>query len=188
VLAGLAFVASAAASSGSFTLQIFQGYNFGSSEVVKSGTPTADLNFTYQTRRIGMISYLGAEKIKFFPVAPAPGSISAADVAKWEDYVAGPGPGYYVLRAHSNGQLYLVQLVSFENQGRAASFWRMRFNRQEFASGGNAAKIHRLGFQESGEQRRAAVAFARGPAIRERQRQRVFQVAVNQDVVIGPEA
>ncbi|HVX68016.1 MAG TPA: hypothetical protein VHA11_15495 [Bryobacteraceae bacterium] len=134
ILAGFALVASTAAASGSFTLQVFQGFHFPSSEVVKSGASTADLNFTYQTRRAGMISYLGADKIRFFPTAPKPGSISAAEVAQWKDYVAGPEPGYYVLRAHSNGKLYLVQLISFENQGRAASSWRMQFNWQEFGS------------------------------------------------------
>jgi hypothetical protein len=125
----------AAPAGGSFSLEIFQGYHFSSTQVVKSGTDTADLNFTYQTRRTGFISYLGADKIKYFETAPAPGSISSSEIARWQDYVAGPGPGYYVLRAKSNGRLYLVQLLKFENQGRAASYWRMHFEWREFDAG-----------------------------------------------------
>lgn len=124
---------SAAPVGGSFTLSIFEGFQFGTRQVVKSGTDTADLSFTYQTRRIGFISYLGADKISFFESAPS--AVPSSEVNSWKDYVAGPEPGYYVLRARSDRKLYLVRLVEFANQGKAASYWKMRFEWQEF--GGN---------------------------------------------------
>lgn len=132
----LAVPASAAAAGGTFTLSIFQGFHFARGQVVKSGTDTADLSFTYQTRRIGFISYLGAEKISFFETPP--GNVSPSEVSGWKDYVAGPEPGYYVLRARSNQRLYLVRLVEFSDQGKTATYWRMRFDWQEL--GGAAAR------------------------------------------------
>jgi hypothetical protein len=115
---------------GTFTLKIFQGHNFSTGQVGESGTATADLNFTYQTRRLGIISYLGAEKIKYFGKDAS--AVSASGIEKWEDYEAGPAPGYYLIRARSDKHLYLVHMTEFLNQGKAASQWVATFEWEPF--------------------------------------------------------
>ncbi|HWQ53091.1 MAG TPA: hypothetical protein VN442_05365 [Bryobacteraceae bacterium] len=109
-----------------FSLRIFEAYRISEGKVVKSGDKSADISFYYQTRRMGMISYLGATKIKEFAVRPDPRSLTRAIVETWDDYVAGPAPGYYVIKG-AEGRFYLVKLESFENQGKAASYWKMTF-------------------------------------------------------------
>jgi hypothetical protein len=111
--------------SGAFSLKIFEGYDFPKGAVVKSGS-NADLSLTYQTRRIGMIGYLGAAKIKFFEAKPDVTRLTPREIDTWKDYEAGPAPGYYVIRARDGG-VYLLHLESFENQGKAASYWKMNF-------------------------------------------------------------
>jgi hypothetical protein len=125
LLAGAAAVCAEGPDSGAFSLKIFEGYQFSPQAVVKSGS-AADLSFTYQVRRMGMISYLGAAKIKYFESRPAAGSIGKREIESWEDYVAGPSPGFYVIRAR-DGAHYLVHLQTFENQGKAAAYWKMSF-------------------------------------------------------------
>lgn len=95
-------------------------------KVVKSSDKTADISFYYQTRRIGMISYLGAAKIRNFALRPDPHSVTRAAIETWDDYVAGPAPGYYVIKG-SEGRFYLLKLESFESQGKAASHWKLTF-------------------------------------------------------------
>lgn len=121
----------AAAQSGSFQLKIFQGFRFSDGATVESGKG-ADLSFYYQTRRMAIISYLGADKIKRFDAAPDPRSLTAAEVGSWNDYIPAPSPGYYVIRT-KDGKYYLVNLQKFENQGKAASSWLMSFNWEEIA-------------------------------------------------------
>lgn len=117
--------------SGKFQLQVFQGYRFQTGEIRKSGDDT-DLSFTYQVRRLGMISYLQATHIKRFDTRPDPAALTRAEIAAWESYVAGPSAGYYVIQARSD-RCYLLKLESFENQGKAASYWRMTFSWEEIA-------------------------------------------------------
>ena len=66
----------------------FEGYQFSPQAVVKSGS-TADLSFYFQRRRLGMISYLGAAKIKYFENKPAAAAsaiaISKAGKITWPD-------------------------------------------------------------------------------------------------------
>lgn len=124
------------AASGSFQLKIFEGYNFATRSVVKSGG-TSDLSFTYQTRRLGMISYLSAPKIKQFETPPS--GLTAAQVESWKDYVAGPSPDYYVIKG-KDGHYYQVRLLKFENQGEAASSWLMTFEWQEINLGARTAR------------------------------------------------
>lgn len=116
------------AAGGSFQLKIFEGYDFPNQRVVASGSSAADLSFYYQRRGIGIISYLGAAKIKQFQGRP-PG-LSAGQIASWEHYVAGPSRGTYVIQSRA-GRYYLVTLEKFENQGKAASYWLMSFTWEE---------------------------------------------------------
>lgn len=121
----------AAVRSGSFQLKVFEGFRFDQGSVGKSGSDM-DLSFFYQMRRFGMISFLGADHIQRFDAKPAPRSITAAEIRSWDDSVAGPAPGYYVLQAHNGGKYYLVHLEKFENQGKAASYWLMSFSWEEY--------------------------------------------------------
>lgn len=125
------------ATSGSFQLKIFQGYNFATRSVGKSGG-TSDLSFTYQVRRIGMIGYLQAPKIKEFQSPPS--GLTASEFETWKDYVAGPSPDYYVIKA-KDGRCYLLQLLKFENQGKAASYWLMTFHWQEISLRADRASV-----------------------------------------------
>lgn len=111
-----------------FQLKIFQGFRFANESVVKS--ESGDLSFTYQVRRFGMISYLSAKRIQYFEKAPEVASLRASEIAGWKDYVAGPSPGFYVVRT-GDGKHYLLHLQKFENQGKAASYWLMTFAWEE---------------------------------------------------------
>jgi hypothetical protein len=121
--------AAGAASTGKFQLQVSQGYRFETGEIRKSGDGT-DLSFTYQLRRLGVISYLQATRIKRFDTRPDTAALTRAEIAAWPDYVAGPSPGYYVIQGRSDRR-YLLKLESFENQGKAAAYWRMTFSWEE---------------------------------------------------------
>lgn len=128
----LACAAAAHAAGGSFELKIFQGFRFSDQKIVESGA--ADLSFFYQTRgRFGMISFLGAPKIQRFDTEAEAAAVRPAQVAAWDDSVAGPSPGWYVVRA-KDGAMYTVHLRAFENQGRAASYWLMRFDWASFGA------------------------------------------------------
>jgi hypothetical protein len=121
----------AAVRSGSFQLKVFHGFRFDDGSIGKSGSEM-DLSFFYQMRRFGMISFLGADHIQRFDEKPAQRSIAAGDIQSWDDSVAGPEPGYYVLQAQNGGKYYLVNLEKFDNQGKAASYWLMSFSWEEF--------------------------------------------------------
>jgi hypothetical protein len=78
-------------------------------------------------RAMGPYVYLGAEKISQLTSAPTR-RFSAAETASWKDYVFGPEPGYFGVI--SKGRHYLVRLETYENQGKAASLWKMNFSWQ----------------------------------------------------------
>ena len=109
-----------------FSLKIFEAYRISDGKVVKSDDKSADISFYYQRRRMAVISYLGAPKIKEFTARPDPKSLTRSAIETWEDYVAGPAPGYFVVKS-PGGRYYLLKLESFENQGKAASYWKMTF-------------------------------------------------------------
>jgi hypothetical protein len=126
ILAAALFGTSAATPAGnSFSLKVFEGFRFTDRAMVKSDDKSADVRFTYQVRRAGPFVYLGAEKIKALSAAPR-GSFSTAETASWKDYVFAPGPGYYGVV--SKGHSYVLHLESYENQGKAASYWKLNFS------------------------------------------------------------
>jgi hypothetical protein len=126
ILATALFGTSAATPAGSsFSLKVFEGFRFSDCAVVKSDDKSADVRFYYQVRRAGPSVYLGAEKIKELAAAPG-GPFSTAETTSWKDYVFAPGPGYYGVV--SKGHSYVLHLESYENQGKAASYWRVNFS------------------------------------------------------------
>lgn len=113
---------------GSFSLTIYKGYKFNQQTVVESGQD-ADVNFISHWKYA--MGTLTTNKIKEFESKPDISSITAQDMSDWKDYVIGPVPGnYYVIKGH-NGKCYLLELTSFENQGKAMSYWKVTFNWQE---------------------------------------------------------
>lgn len=105
----------------SFSLRIFEAVRFPDGTVVKSGGQDPGIQFTYQMRRGMAFVYLGAEQIREFGNSPA--RFRPADAAGWKDYILGPAPGYYGVV--SRGKAYLVHIESYENQGKAASYWKL---------------------------------------------------------------
>ncbi len=113
-----------------FQLKIYHGFDFSTRQVVRyNETTPADLKFFQQTRNVGVYAYLRADKIKEFESPPD--SISAAEINDWKDYIMGPKLNrYYVIRA-KDGRHYLLHLIKYENQGKAASYWLLNFDWKE---------------------------------------------------------
>ncbi len=112
-----------------FQLKIYHGFDFSSSQVVKYNESTpADIKFYRQTRNVGVYAYPGAAKIKEFD-SPSHRIIGNGD--GWNDYLFTPKTNrYYVIRSR-DGCYYLLHLLKFENQGKAASYWQLTFEWKE---------------------------------------------------------
>lgn len=113
-----------------FQLKIYHGFDFSTRQVVRyNETTAADLKFFQQTRNVGIYPSLRAEKIKEFESPPT--ALSAAEISEWKDYIMGPKSNrYYVIRAR-DGRHYLLHLIKYENQGKAASYWLLNFDWKE---------------------------------------------------------
>ncbi|MBC9786148.1 hypothetical protein H1S01_16915 [Heliobacterium chlorum] len=115
--------------SGSFSLTIYKGYKFTSQEVVESGRE-ADLNFI-DSRSYTGVANLTAKAIKEFDSRPEVSSITTQEMSSWKDYVLAPTPGYFYVAQANDGRSYLLTLKSFENQGKAMSYWQVTFDYEE---------------------------------------------------------
>jgi len=115
------------------SLSVYEGYRFLDGSVTKSGDESADLSFYVNMGRRNARSFalatLGAKKIKEFgKEKPDVKSLSLEAVNEWQDYANAPAQGYYVVLGADGKSLYLVNLISFKNQGRAASYWKLNFS------------------------------------------------------------
>jgi len=127
---------SSSGASNTFQLKIYQGYDFKNKRVIDYGnTPSSvDFKFYFQQRspisdldksRNGIYVYLGAPKIREFNTAPT--SLSSAQVNGWDNWTLYPVPGKYYVVKSRDGQYYLLHLLKYENQGKAAAYWLMTF-------------------------------------------------------------
>ena len=115
------------------TLKVYQGYNFTEKTITKSGEKNTDLSFYVNRGRQGSLSFalgtLGARRIKEFGQdKPSTEGISITDVKNWKTYANAPEEGYYVLQGKDETTLYLIKVLAFKNQGKAASFWELTFS------------------------------------------------------------
>ncbi len=133
ILAAVLMMAdSPVAASETVTLKVYEGYNFQRKAVIKSDDPACDLSFYVNRGRSGALSFalgaLGAKRIKEFGAKkPAAVDLAAQSVKAWKTYANAPSEGYYVIRAAQDESLYLIKVLSFKNQGKAASYWDLKF-------------------------------------------------------------
>ncbi|MBF0530079.1 MAG: hypothetical protein HQK55_12575, partial [Deltaproteobacteria bacterium] len=75
------------------------------------------------------LATLGAKKIKEFgQEKPDIKALSLQKVDAWQSYANAPAPGYYVVQGMDGRSLYLIKVISFKNQGKAASYWELTFS------------------------------------------------------------
>ncbi len=115
------------------SLKVYEGYNFSNSVVTKRDDKSADVSFFVNQGRSGALSFalgaLGGKKIKEFgKEKPNVRALSPREVNGWKDYVNAPSPGYYAVLDASGKNLYLLNVLSFKNQGKAASYWELTFS------------------------------------------------------------
>lgn len=110
------------------TLKIYQGVKFSDGTVVKSDDKAADLSFSVNRGRRGALSFelaaFGAKGIKEFgEKKPEPVELSIDSAGKWKDHLNAPSAGYYGVLGADGNSVYLVEVLSFENQGQASANW-----------------------------------------------------------------
>lgn len=115
------------------TLKVYQGYNFIEKTITKNGAKNTDLSFYVNSGRQGSLSFalgaLGARRIKEFGRnKPAAEDISMPAVKNWKTYANAPEEGYYILQGKDEATLYLIKVLAFKNQGKAASLWELTFS------------------------------------------------------------
>lgn len=123
---------SPAAASETVSLKVYEGYNFQRKAIIKSDDPACDLSFYVNRGRSGAASFalgaLGAKRIKEFGAKkPAAADLAAQSMKDWKTYANAPSEGYYVIRAAQGESVYLIKVLDFKNQGKAASYWELRF-------------------------------------------------------------
>ncbi|HWQ55628.1 MAG TPA: IPT/TIG domain-containing protein [Bryobacteraceae bacterium] len=117
---------------GKASLKIYEGYRISDGQVVSSSDDTADLTFYPVTRFYVPTPYLGAaERIKEFETKPDPSAISTAEIDSWKNSVEAPAGGYWYLVRSKAGRYYLFHCTSFDNQGKAQSYWQINFEWEE---------------------------------------------------------
>jgi hypothetical protein len=133
LLCGMIFLASRAIAADTVTLKVYQGYKFSEKAVTKSGEKGADFSFFVNMGRSNAGSFalatLGAKKIKEFgKEKPDAKTLTPEMVSAWKEYAGAPSPGNYVVQSADGKSLYLVTVLAFKNQGKAASFWELTFS------------------------------------------------------------
>ncbi len=115
------------------SLKVYEGYRFSDKAVTKSGDKSADISFFVNMGRRNASSFalatLGAKKIKEFGTEkPDVKALSLQNANSWEHYANAPVPGYYVVQGEDGKTFYLIKVISFKNQGKAASYWDLTFS------------------------------------------------------------
>ncbi len=133
LLAAMSIFAASASAATVVTLKVYQGFKFSDQTVTINGDKQADLSFFVNQGRQGAYSFalgaLGGAKIKEFGTeTPGARDLSPETVAGWKSYVNAPSPGMYVVQGADGQSLYLIKVISFENQGKASSFWKLNFS------------------------------------------------------------
>lgn len=126
----VAVSSAAAAQPARATLGVYQGVRFADGTIVKSDDATADLKLYVNRGRRNAgafaLAAIGAQKIKEFDTTrPDVSRITRAAAATWDDSVNAPSAGTWFVVQGRRGGLYLVRIESFENQGKAASYWKL---------------------------------------------------------------
>ncbi|WP_425059354.1 hypothetical protein SCACP_40420 [Sporomusa carbonis] len=121
------------ASASTFTLGIYQGVQLSENQVVESKDAKADL--TVSPRYKGYVAYavLQATKLKEFETRPDLSNLTTKDVENFKELVFAPAAGYYYLVKSKDNRYYLCKLESFENQGKAQSYWKLTFSSEELS-------------------------------------------------------
>ena len=115
------------------TLKVYQGYRFSDKTVTRSGDKQNDFSFYVNMGRQGARSFalgaLGGTKIKEFGrEKPDAKSFTPQTISGWKTYANAPSPGYYVVQGADGKSLYLIEVISFKNQGKAAAYWELTFS------------------------------------------------------------
>lgn len=113
-------------------LKVYEGFKFSNGTVTKSDDKKADITFYVNHGRQNAYSFalgvIGASKIKDFgKTKPYVKTFSNNEVSGWKQYANAPSPGYYVVLGADGKSYYLINVVSFKNQGKAASYWNLNF-------------------------------------------------------------
>lgn len=121
--------AAPASAAETLTLKVYEGYNFASHAVMKSGDPKADISFYVNTGRRGAMSFqlgaIGAKRLKECGKAKPNASV-LQNRAQWGNSANAPSAGdYFALEGADGKSLYLVKIIGFENQGKASSYWQL---------------------------------------------------------------
>ena len=130
-------LASVAQAANSVTLKVYQGYRFSDKAITKSGDKQNDLSFYVNMGRQGARSFalgaLGGAKIKEFGnEKPDAKTLTPQVVSGWKSYANAPSPGFYVVQGADGKSLYLIEVKSFKNQGKASAYWELTFTWEKF--------------------------------------------------------
>lgn len=128
-------IAGVSAQSRMFSLGVYNGIRLSDNQVLDSKDPAADLTIT--PRYKGYVAYatLQGKKLEEFAEKPDLAKLSAADVENFKELVFAPTPGYYYLVKSNDNRYYLCKLDRFENQGKAATYWKLTFSYEEIRLG-----------------------------------------------------
>lgn len=123
------------AQAGSVTIGLYQGIRLHDLAVVDSKDNTADLTVT--PRYKGYVAYaaLDAPRLQEFKTRPDLATLTPAAVERYDQLVFAPAAGYYYLVRGHDGRYSLCKLERFENQGQAASRWKLTFSVEEVSLG-----------------------------------------------------
>lgn len=104
------------------TLKGQEGFDFIKKSVTKKGDANTDLSVVAVAGRKGAIA---AKKIKSLGQA-MPDARAFLTIQSWPASVETPTPGYYAVEGRDGKSIYLVQLSSFADYGKPAT-WEVSF-------------------------------------------------------------
>ena len=123
------------AQAGTVSLGLYQGIQLADNMIVESKDSAADLTVTPRYRGYVAYAALHAKKLHEYKERPDIARLTAADVEKFGELVFSPSPGYYYLVKANDNRYYLCKLEKFENQGKAATYWKLTFSWEEIGLG-----------------------------------------------------
>lgn len=118
--------------SGSFSLKVYQGYQFSTRTALDDYTaPNADFGVSVYVRAPVEYARLRADKIEEFKQRSDALAVTASQAANWYSSVEAPTPEYYYMLRGKDGRYYLLRLTAFENSGMGKSNWKLTFTWEE---------------------------------------------------------
>lgn len=119
--------------SGTCTLTIYKACNFQTGGTVDNGQPGDDLSFYPHKPYTIDMPYFSAKHIREYEVEPNASALTASQINSWDDWIAAPVVGHYLVMQSASGRYYSAKLKSFENQGAAPAYWKVSFDWREIS-------------------------------------------------------